>query len=232
MNRKRKLFWSRNGSRSEPRKDESGVGVGVGVGVGAKTYEVKKGVGVEQKNFEMEPRWSRSRVGSELPISGFLYTQLNETMRWIGSEKHEQVWRSKISTLGPFCLLLWDNPFNSKMVEPGTKLYRGTQLSEDLITSFKDDLLKDPRPWRSFQAFTSCTRNRNVAEMYGNVLFIMETRIAFTADLQSFSNISDEEEELLFPGVSFTINRVERDEKENKTLVYIILQQRRNGKST
>ncbi|CAF1501387.1 unnamed protein product [Adineta steineri] len=158
----------------------------------------------------------------------FVFKKLNEAMRFIGSRQHEEVWRSKIGTLGPFCLLLWDNPFNSKMVEPGTILYRGAQLSGDLITLFIDDCLKDPRPWHSFQAFTSCTRNRDVAVMFGNVLFIMEARIAFTADIQSYSAHSEEEEELLFPGVSFTINRVEFDEIDNKPLIYIVLQQRRD----
>lgn len=163
--------------------------------------------------------------------NSFLHKNLNETMRLIGSEDHEDVWQSKISTLGPFCLLLWDNPLNSKMIKPGTIFYRGTQLSDDLIRSFEGDCFKDSKPWRSFQAFTSCTRNRSVAEMYGNVMFIMESRIAFTADIQQFSKFPDEEEELLFPGVSFTINRMEFDKKNNKTLIYIILQQRRHSKS-
>jgi len=63
-------------------------------------------------------------------------------MRLIGSEQHEQVWRSKIRTLGPFCLLLWDNPFNTQLTKPGTILYRGAKLSDDLIDLFKDDCSK------------------------------------------------------------------------------------------
>jgi len=117
------------------------------------------------------------------------------------------------------------------MIKPGTILYRGTQLPDDLITLFKNDCSKDPRPWHSFQAFTSCTRDREVATMYGNVLFIMETRIAFTANIQLYSNYRDEEEELLLPGVSFTVDRVEFDNNENKCLIYTILQQRRDSKS-
>jgi hypothetical protein len=159
-----------------------------------------------------------------------LYKKLNETMRYIGSEEHEQFWRSKVSTLGPFALLLWDNPFNNKMRMPGTVLYRGVQLSDHLIATFKDDCLKDSKPWHTFQAFTSCTRNCNVAQMYGNVLFIMETQIAFTADLQPFSNFPDEEEELLSPGVSFTIDQVESDQNEEKHSIYLTLRQRHNSK--
>ncbi|CAF3284153.1 unnamed protein product [Rotaria socialis] len=143
-----------------------------------------------------------------------------------GSEQHEQVWRSKIRTLGPFCLLLWDNPFNRKLTKPGTILYRGAKLSADLIALFKDDCPKDPRPWHSFQAFTSCTRNASVAENFGNVLFIMKICLAFTVDLTELSKYSYEEEELLFPGVSFTVDIMEFDKKKNKHLIYLTLQQR------
>ncbi|CAF3503888.1 unnamed protein product, partial [Rotaria sp. Silwood2] len=153
---------------------------------------------------------------------------MNEIMRLIGSEAHEQVWRSKVRTLGPFCLLLWDNPFSSKLARPGTILYRGATMSGDLITSFKNSCSKDPKPWHSFQAFTSCTRNPDIAEQFGNVLFIMKIRLAFTVDLSELSKYSHEEEELLLPGVSFTIDRVAFHKDKNKYLIYLTLQQRHN----
>jgi len=162
-------------------------------------------------------------------LDSFLYRKLNETMRFIGSEQHEQIWRSKISTLGPFCLFLWDNPLNNKITKPGTILYRGARLSDDLIASFIDDCSKDVRPWHSFQAFTSCTRNRKVAEIYGNALFIMKTKIAFTVNIQTISQFTQEEEELLFPGVSFTVDHVEVEHDTKKHLIYLTLQQRRNS---
>jgi hypothetical protein len=163
-------------------------------------------------------------------LESFLYKKLNEIMRLIGSEKHEQVWRSKVGTLGPFCLLLWDNPFNSRMIEPQTILYRGANLPDDLIAIFKSDCSKHRKPWHSFQAFTSCTRDRDVAEMFGNVLFIMETRIAFTVDLEEYSKYPEEKEELLFPGISFTVDRLEFDKNKNKQLIYLNLQQRHSSK--
>ena len=165
-------------------------------------------------------------------LSSFLFIKVNETMRLIGSEQHEPIWRSKIDILGPFSLLLWDNPLNNRITKPGTILYRGASLPDDLITSFIDDCSKDSRPWHSFQAFTSCTRNRNVAETYGNVLFVMETKVAFTVDIQSISRFYEEEEELLFPGVSFTIDQVECEKDKNKYLIHLTLQQRRNSKFT
>ena len=86
---------------------------------------------IEKKNAGMEEVW---RCCAYLySLKSFLYKKLNETMRLIGSEEHEQIWRSKIRTFGPFCLLLWDNPFNSKIITSETKLYRGAQLSDDLI---------------------------------------------------------------------------------------------------
>ncbi len=151
-------------------------------------------------------------------------------MRLIGSEQHEQVWRSKIRTLGPFCLLLWDNPFSRELTEPGTILYRGAELPEDLIKSFIEDCSKYAKPWHSFQAFTSCSQNRDVAEMFGNVLFIMKARITFTVDLEPFSHFPEEKEELLYPGVSFTIDQVDFDNENNKHLIYLTLQQRHNSK--
>jgi hypothetical protein len=166
-------------------------------------------------------------------FESFLYKKLNEIMRLIGSEQHEQVWRSKVCTLGPFCLLLWDNPFNSKMIKPGTILYRGANLSDDLIASFKDDCSKHPKPWRTFQAFTSCSRTRSVAQNFdkANVLFIMNTQIAFTADISSLSEYRHEDEELLFPGVSFIIDRVEFDKNKSKHVIYLTLRQRHSSKT-
>ncbi|CAF3921018.1 unnamed protein product [Rotaria sp. Silwood1] len=181
---------------------------------------------IEKKKAGMEEVW---RCCAYLySLESFLYKKLNETMRLIGSEEHEQIWRSKLRTLGPFCLLLWDNPFNRKMTKPGTIIYRGAQLSDALINSFKDDCSKDPKPKHSFQGFTSCTRNQNVAELFGNVLFIMQTRVAFTVDLQPLSRYSYEEEELLFPGVCFEIDRIDFDTDKNKHLIYLSLQQRHN----
>jgi hypothetical protein len=107
-------------------------------------------------------------------LESFLYKKLNEAMRLIGAEEHEQIWRSKVRTLGPFCLLLWNNPFNNKL-NKNIKLYRAAQLSSEQIDTYKD-LSAHPDEYRSFQAFTSCSRNRELAENFGetNVLFIMQ----------------------------------------------------------
>ncbi|CAF5168188.1 unnamed protein product, partial [Rotaria sp. Silwood1] len=64
-------------------------------------------------------------------------------------------------------------------------------------------MAKDDRAFGSFQAYTSCSRNRKKAEEFGNTLFIMEVMYAFIADLSPLSEYSEEEEELITPGVCF-----------------------------
>ena len=163
-------------------------------------------------------------------LESFLYKKLNETMRLIGSEEHEQVWRSKIRTLGPFCLLLWDNPFNNKLSK-NIELYRGAKLRPEQIAIYQD-LSVHPNEYRSFQAFTSCSRNRKKAENFEepNVLFIMKVESAFTVDLSSVSEYLEEEEELIIPGVCFNVQRVEFDNRKNIHFIYLKLKQRFAGK--
>lgn len=158
----------------------------------------------------------------------FLYKRINEIMRLIGSKKHENIWRNKLETLGPFCLLLWDNPFSNKTTERGTILYRGAKLDKKQLTAFRKECSKKDKPQHSFQSFLSCSRNRSVAEMFGNVLFIMTVKHAFSVDLQPYSAYNNEEEELLFPGVCFTIDRVEQT--DDKHVVYLNLIQQYNSK--
>ncbi|CAF4285634.1 unnamed protein product, partial [Rotaria sordida] len=123
-------------------------------------------------------------------------------MRLVGDKEHEQVWRSKVRTLGPFCLLLWDDPFNQKATVKKT-LYRGAELTKEQIAKY-EDMAKDKEAFGSFQAYTSCSRNLAVAEfLSGNTLFIMEVMYAFIADLSPLSEYSEEEEELITPGVCF-----------------------------
>lgn len=162
-------------------------------------------------------------------MESFLYKKLNEVMRLIGSEEHEHVWRSKVATLGPFCLLLWDNPFNDEPNKSKMLLYRGANLSEAQIDNY---ILCSQRPdeYRSFQAFTSCSRNRAKAEQFGNVLFIIEVKYAFTVNIGPLSNYPEEEEELITPGVCFTVECVEFDQVTDKQLIYLKLKHRHCGK--
>jgi hypothetical protein len=161
-------------------------------------------------------------------LESFLYKTLNAAMRLVGSKDDEQVWRSKVRTLGPFCLLLWDDPFNKK-VKCDIELYRGATLKPEQIDTYKE-MAKHEDEYGSFQGFASCSRNRSKAEEFGNVLFIMKVLFAFIADLSELSEYPDEEEELVTPGVSFRVERVEFDPEKDKHLIYLELRQRFNGK--
>ncbi|CAF1178330.1 unnamed protein product [Adineta steineri] len=161
-------------------------------------------------------------------LESFLYKSLNEAMRSVGKKEHEQLWRSKIRTLGPFSLLLWDDPINKK-VKRDTNLYRGAELKPEDIAMYKD-LVKNPDEYRSFQAFTSCSRNRARAEGFGNTLFIIKVLFAFTADISSISQYKEEEEELVTPGVCFCVQNVQFDSKTNKHLITLQLIQRWSSK--
>ena len=160
-------------------------------------------------------------------LDTFLFQVLNETMRLVGSEEHERVWRSKIETLGPYCLLLWDDPFHNKPNTSNEVLYRGVKLSKDMIDAFEKC---SPTEHGTFQAFSACTRNRHVAEQFGNVIFVITVKYAYTMDLSLFSKFPEEEEVLISPGVCFTVSHVEFDRDVNKHLIYLDLDHRLNGK--
>lgn len=163
-------------------------------------------------------------------MESFLYKKLNEVMRLVGSKEYERFWQSKIPTLGPFCLLLWDDPFHERLNYKHQTLYRGANLTDQQLATYID-LNNRILSHRSFQAFTSCSRNRAVAEAYsGNALFIMDIIFAFTANLEPFSQYPDEEEELIFPGVGFSVSDVEFDMETNKYLIKLTLKQRFSGK--
>ncbi|CAF4243547.1 unnamed protein product [Rotaria sordida] len=176
----------------------------------------------EKKNTGIEEVWKCCAYLYSL--ESFLYKTLNAAMRLVGDKEQEKVWRSKIRTLGPFCLLLWDDPFNTKLTTKKT-LYRGATLTKEQIDAYTK-MVGDKKACGSFQAYTSCSRNRDKAEEFGNTLFIMEISMAFIADLSPLSEYSAEEEELVTPGVCFCVKSVEFDRKKNKHFIHLQLRQR------
>ncbi|CAF1521473.1 unnamed protein product [Rotaria sordida] len=176
----------------------------------------------EKKNLGIEEVWKCCAY--LFTLESFLYKTLNAAMRLVGDKEQEKVWRSKIRTFGPFCLLLWDDPFNTKVTIQKT-LYRGATLTNEQIDAYTK-MAKDDGAYGSFQAYTSCSRNRDKAEEFGNTLFIIEVLVAFIADLSPLSEYSAEEEELVTPGVCFRVKRVEFDRTKNKHLIHLQLRQR------
>ncbi|CAF1447653.1 unnamed protein product [Rotaria sordida] len=82
----------------------------------------------EKKNAGIEEVWKCCAY--LYTLGSFLYNTLNAAMRLVGDKEQEKAWRSKICTLGSFCLLLWDDPFNTKLTTKKT-LYRGTNLTPE-----------------------------------------------------------------------------------------------------
>ncbi|CAF4410139.1 unnamed protein product, partial [Adineta steineri] len=76
----------------------------------------------EKKNKGIEEVWQCCAYLYSL--ESFLYKTLNANMRLVGNKEEEHIWRNKVQTLGPFSLLLWDDPYNKK-VKPNIVLYRG-----------------------------------------------------------------------------------------------------------
>ena len=177
---------------------------------------------MEKKGKKMKEVWQHCAY--LYTLESFLYKTLNAAMRLVGDGERREVWRNKVQTLGPFGLLLWDDPFNTRM-RRGITLYRGAKLNKEEITKY-GEMANNPGEYRSFQAYTSCSRNREKANQFGNALFIMEVVFAFIADLSHLSEYSVEEEELITPGVCFSVQRLEFDQKTKKPLIYLKLRQR------
>ncbi|CAF1394296.1 unnamed protein product [Rotaria sp. Silwood1] len=180
----------------------------------------------EKKNENIKEVWKCCAY--LYTLESFLYGSLNAAMRLVGDKDQEDVWRRKIRTLGPFCLLLWDDPINIK-VKSGTTLYRGAELNPKQIAAY-EEMVKNHDESRSFQAFSSCSRNRQQSEKFGNTLFIMKVCGAFTADLCGLSEYSNEEEELITPGVCFFVTKIKFDRKKKKHLIHLSLFQSSSGK--
>ncbi|CAF2107468.1 unnamed protein product [Rotaria magnacalcarata] len=162
-----------------------------------------------QKNSKVEDVWKCCVY--LYTLESFLYKILNKTMRLIGSKEDEQNWQSKIHTLGPFGLLLWDDPINERVVRNET-LYRGVKLEPEQIVTYQN--MAAEKKYGSFQVFSSCSH------------------AAFIADVNQMSEYPKEEEQLITPGVCFSVQRVEFDHKTNKHLIYLKLRQRLSGKHT
>ncbi|CAF4036131.1 unnamed protein product [Rotaria sp. Silwood2] len=161
-------------------------------------------------------------------LESFLYKILNHTMRLIGNKNHENVWRSKIETLGPFAFLLYYYlSYENLNHRTSTIVYRGAQLTDEMIAEYQYvTRSKDSR--RSFQTFTSCSRNRAKAEQFGNTLFVFkaEKRTSYRTlnmDISSLSAYPEEEEVLIRPGRSFKIERVEFEKTKKKHVIYLTL---------
>lgn len=167
---------------------------------------------------EMEPKKTVELLLYLYTRDSFLYRTVNEALR--------QNDRSKFDTFGPFCYLMFYfcNPYGVKCGETFLQpfyddviLYRGCNLTFEQIRQYRS-ALHTTKVW---QSFTSTTKNRQLAEIFGNTLFILHVKqCSRVADISHFSNFPEEEEVLLPSGTCFKIEKVKR-EKDGKYNIYL-----------
>jgi hypothetical protein len=152
-------------------------------------------------------------------LESFLYKELNETLRLVNLEEHKQEWRSKLETLGLFAWFLFDFPQDADEFEG--HVYRGVELKEEDISSYKD--AAETGELLAFPDFAATSVNRSKAEPFGNTVFIISVNRSRETSfgVADLSEYPDEEERLLIPGFLFKVIRVEFNAATKKHLIYL-----------
>jgi hypothetical protein len=134
----------------------------------------------------------------------FFYNAINTALR--------QCDLSKVDTLGSIAFLI-SNYSHTGNEFIGT-IYRGVELTPSEIEEYKQAI----GTWKTWPAYTSTSKNRTLAEMYGHTLFIIEITDTMSAprsfDISSLSYYPVEEEVLLPSGISFKIIDVNQISEE------------------
>ena len=155
-------------------------------------------------------------VVSELCIhfytkDSFIYDVLNRALR--------ECDLSKMETLGPLAFLI--SKYSRIADQFFGIVYRGVQLGDVDI----EDYRRGQGSWRTWPAYTSTSKSRKMAEIYGNTLFIIEIFDIKLSTIRSY-NIShlsyfpDEQEVLLPAGTSFQIKDVYQDPQQ-KCIIHV-----------
>jgi hypothetical protein len=152
----------------------------------------------------------------------FLYKKMNEYMRLVGEKEHEDIWKNKISTFGPFAFLLLWRDVGTYSRDTKKIVYRGANLSDDLIAQYREKCAATAECQNQveFPSFTSTSRNRMKAEQFGNVLFVIELIEYKGRDVSPYSEY-DEEEHLLAPNFLFYVRSCVFDEMKNKWAIHL-----------
>ena len=134
--------------------------------------------------------------------------------------------RSKCDTLGAFSQLLYHCDCSSTFNELGYKeeLYRGAQLDQHTVESYQQ-AVGQVKTW---DGFSSTSKNRIKAELFGNVLFIINrsttTKYRFSGmDISSLSAFPQEEEVLIRAARNFLVEKVEKNENTGKYYIFLLL---------
>ncbi|CAF1147569.1 unnamed protein product [Didymodactylos carnosus] len=163
----------------------------------------------------------------------FLFKIVNETLRDND--------RTKLTTLGPFCYLVYNyigirhNKYPSirnrlkqlmkvKTHTTSIVVYRGETLPLDSIETYRQAVGKGY--YYKWSSFVSTSKSLEVAEFFGtNVLYIIEIERCPSndqyVDLSRIAYMQDEEEILLRPGVRFKIESAAYDSTFERYLFHI-----------
>ena len=149
-------------------------------------------------------------VATLYSAESFLYKLVNTTLR-----NHDM---TKIDTLGPFCSLL-DSYLFRHMDKNGQTVYRGVSLSEEMIEEYKQAVGKQI----VWPAFTSTTKDRRVAEKFGNTLFVFNLKYSLHRknEISLISHYPLEQEVLLESQSVFTVDKIEYDRSKSKHIIYM-----------
>ncbi|CAF1184889.1 unnamed protein product [Didymodactylos carnosus] len=126
---------------------------------------------------------------------------------------------TKVNTLGPFCSIL-----NRSFVLLSKYRYTGIVYRGILLSSEQVKLYQQARGiFQQWDSFVSTTKNRNMANIYGNTLFIITIDGLYVngLDISSFSNFPEEEEVLIPPGRTFSIDEIKFNTVDDKYHVHI-----------
>ncbi|CAF1575438.1 unnamed protein product [Didymodactylos carnosus] len=147
--------------------------------------------------------------------NSFWYELFNRTLR-----EATAITPERIETVGPFALLLHTHLFKDHPRDTET-VYRGLGLNDEQRKEYMKTKIV-------FTAFTSTSRNRTAAEMFGNTLLIMNLkddhmskRDQCGANISHLSHFPDEEEFLIWPGRIFHFTGYEYDDRNSKHVIYL-----------
>ena len=119
----------------------------------------------------------------------------------------------KLDTLGPYAYLLSSYARKEKAY-CGT-VYQGAELDATHINEYRNSL----GLWKHWSTYASTSKDRSVAESFGNTLFVIELMAGLSStptnfDVSSLSKFPDEAEIVIPPGFSFKILCVEQDPQQ------------------
>lgn len=157
-----------------------------------------------------------SQICIDLYTSGsFWYKRFNAVLR-----EWTIIPREQIKTCGPFALLLINSVVDFA-TEKYVTVYRGIDLTDEQRHELMANAIR-------FDSFTSTSKNRTLAEWYGNTLLILNINSDFSlsgpyigADISYYSHFPDEDEFLLLPGTDFFCDQYDYDTENQRHLVYL-----------